>query len=237
MTKIKIALVGTLAVAALATPIILQHRDVVELRSQNQSLRSELERINEQPPAGNEQGAAGLHGEGERTSDEQKRELLRLRGEVGVLRRETNTLAAMLAQNQQVAARVKASANPQVGKIPEQSENNFPKESWAFAGYATPEAALKTWTWAMSKGDTKTMIDSLSPEGFEKIGKSIQSISQEELQQQFVKKSQDITGYKILNRENVADDQVILHLSMSGSTNVPPMRLVRIAGEWKVAGP
>ncbi len=45
-----------------------------------------------------------------------------------------------------------------------QTTNDYPKDALKFAGYSSPDSALETWTWAMTKGDKTVMLQTLTPE-------------------------------------------------------------------------
>ena len=55
----------------------------------------------------------------------------------------------------------------------------YPKTSWAFAGYASPEAALQTYFWAINKQDAKSYEVSMTTSALQDAGESIeQSINE-----------------------------------------------------------
>jgi RNA polymerase sigma factor (sigma-70 family) len=94
LTKTKLAIFGAILVGAMTAPILLQHQDLVRLRTQNESFRHQLEGLplvvrenaslsNQLPQVNN---TASL-------PKEQSSELLRLRGEVARLRRQAQELA------------------------------------------------------------------------------------------------------------------------------------------------
>ena len=66
--------------------------------------------------------------------DDQSLELLRLRGEAGLLRRQTKELETV--RNENLQARGSGGAT---------TAGYWPRGSWAFAGYASPDAALQTF--------------------------------------------------------------------------------------------
>jgi len=107
MTKLKISLAGALAAGALITPIVLQHQALQREQEIQRGLREQLAQT------------ADLEAENTRLSNlvaraqspptpasDQLRELLRLRGEVGMLRSQSNQLAGLREENR----RLKASA-------------------------------------------------------------------------------------------------------------------------------
>src|SRR5439155_3866208 len=106
-------------------------------------------------------------------------ELLKLRGEVGDLRLQTNDLGRLQSENQRLKSSLATvSTNPENVTL-------APKESWAFVGYAEPESAFQSAFWAMNQGDAKTLLASLAPGGRE--SQKVQSTSEE----QYLKKRQE----------------------------------------------
>jgi RNA polymerase sigma factor (sigma-70 family) len=99
LTKLKIALAGAIAIAAVAVPIVVQHQSLDKLREKNQGLQEQAAQL------------AALQADNERlsnlvvqisaqppASEEQAREMARLRNAVGKLRDQTNELGKELAQ-------------------------------------------------------------------------------------------------------------------------------------------
>ena len=93
-THIKLA-VSALVVAGAATTIIVQHQMQSRLRTENQSLRQQIAQWqNDGEDLSNRLAEAN---DAKKLSDEQFNELLRLRGEVGMLRRQTNEIGQLQA--------------------------------------------------------------------------------------------------------------------------------------------
>ncbi len=94
LTQLKVGL-GVVVVAGAATTMVLQHQTQQQLHNDNELLRQQIAQLksnNPDVPVANPQPA---------TNDEFN-ELLRLRGEVGTLRAQTNQLAKLQTQNQQL---------------------------------------------------------------------------------------------------------------------------------------
>jgi cell shape-determining protein MreC len=86
----------------------------------------------------------------------QTAELMQLRNEVTQLRSSNKAVTKLTAENErlksQVAQSVLATSAPaQESSLP--VENVFRRESWSFAGYASPESALVSAIWAMKEGN------------------------------------------------------------------------------------
>ena len=94
-TKANTVVVGTL-VAGMAAVSVMQHQAQVKLRDSNQALQQQVDKLQLENarlsiPAPQASSPQSL-------SNDEQRELLRLRGEVGVLRRQTNELGNVLAR-------------------------------------------------------------------------------------------------------------------------------------------
>ena len=101
LTKLKIGIASVIVAAGLATPLIVQHSASSKLRDQNQSLQAQLVQAAELA-AENERLSNALVQSRSTLSEDQMRELLRLRGEVGSLRRQTNDLTRLQEENRRL---------------------------------------------------------------------------------------------------------------------------------------
>ena len=135
LTKLQAAIVGTAVLAAVATPLAIQHQSNLRLRERDDALRQQTDR------------AAQLEAENQRLSNQldsvattpadQMSELLRLRAEVGKLQSENLSLAAAKTAAEKItpagrAARLKQwlEQMPQY-KIPELQL--LPEDAWEFS--------------------------------------------------------------------------------------------------------
>jgi hypothetical protein len=125
------------------------------------------------------------------------------------------------------------------GCTKKQATNDYPKASWVFAGYASPDSALESWIWALSKGDKTVMLQSLTPEAQKEGQKKLAVFSDDPN----VARAQGLgldsqLGYTIRKREIVSNDEVVLHITTGGSKQVRTYDMRKIGSEWKlVAGP
>src|SRR5260221_5139712 len=198
MTKLKLASSAVL-VAIVVTIFFLEHQTVLKLREENALLREQLGRFD----ATDSQNQTVSNPVKETTaplSKEQLQELLRLRGEVGVLRSQQKEMQMVQAENRQLL--LARNQGPQPA-----AQDSFPKETWAFAGYADPESAFKTLIWAMSKGDLKTILGAVSPDEATGISKDFEGKSETEIAAGAMG---EITGFRIIKKQALSDDEVVL---------------------------
>jgi hypothetical protein len=167
------------------------------------------------------------------TKDDDLRELLRLRGEVGRLRRENSELQ-------------RASSAPSAldRSAPNERRPTFrysflTRDTWTNVGLATPAAAIQTFFSAFANGDEAVLarVSSLQPNGepFVLTGMSTdwaeRVMGVQILSSNFDPKDPDVRDVRILTETRNASDagEVLTH-------NVVTFRLRKDNGEWRFAG-
>lgn len=109
--------IGLLAVAGAATAVVVQHQSREELLATNQSLTQQTAQLRaDNEDLSNRLAAAATT---QSMPDSQLQELLLLRGEVGLLRSQTNQLARLWDENQRLQARLQAATSHRPAAIPE----------------------------------------------------------------------------------------------------------------------
>jgi RNA polymerase sigma factor (sigma-70 family) len=102
MTKLKLGAISAVVVASVVTPLVVQHQHNAELREENEALRQQVAEL-----GSDNEGLSNRVAQASRSaalSREQLGELLRLRGEVGLLRRQQRDLERLMAAAQSKAA-------------------------------------------------------------------------------------------------------------------------------------
>ena len=233
MTKFKLGVISAIVVAGAAAPFVLQHPSQVRLREDNQALRQQVVQL----AAENERLsnlAAGTNNS-QALAGQQLSELLRLRGEVGVLRRQKSEAERLLEENRRIPAGLTNSQNAQATNPPTPWSAAVPKESWAFAGYATPEAALQTVVWAWSSRDADTMLTSFTPEGRKEFEKDIEGKPASEALAAFPVDMSKASGYQFKKKE-VSNDEVVFELAIELPFHVgygKNVTMKKVGSEWK----
>jgi hypothetical protein len=155
MTKPKLGLISLLLIGVAVVPWLIQRQS--DIKTIN-SLRTQLEQLTRQR-AEDESSSQRMARAVSATPNEQLNELLRLRSEVNLLRKQTNELSRFRAENPRLPSDATA-ARPQ-GQPNLAAGDAVPVESLTFAGYATPEATFQSTFSAMAKGDFKTLWKAL----------------------------------------------------------------------------
>jgi hypothetical protein len=236
MTKLKLGIV-TVVIAGMATLLAVQHQAQVKLHEEYGSLRERVDQLSGLAAENNRLSNMVAHANSSLANDQLK-ELLRLRSEVGLLRRQTNELARLREENRRLRGTLAAGEDFQATNSPPATapENIFPKESWAFAGYATPEAALQSFTWAMSTGDVRTFQASMSPDGQLQLAGKYEGKSDTEIAASMVSDMDKTGGYRILGKDVVSENEVTLNIYIDGEDTQAKIKMQKIGNDWKFAG-
>jgi hypothetical protein len=156
---------------------------------------------------------------------------MRLRGEAGLQKNELEKLRTELALGphspRSRAARERA------------AKNYYPKERWAAAGFASPEATVQSLSWAASQGDYKAVLACMAPDAQAQVAKQLEGKSDGEITGELASESShmnSVDGLRIVNWKTVSDDEVILTVYNQGGDSWGSVPLKRFGNEWKVSG-
>jgi RNA polymerase sigma factor (sigma-70 family) len=148
MTKLKFG-ISALIVAGAATALVVQHQTQIKLREENQSLRQQMAQL--QTDNENLSNRVAATGHSQSLSDEQLNELLRLRAEASVRRRQNENHGKAQSDAHQARLSQTEANLPAVLDAP--TVPLSPAADWTNVGNASPAAAMQTLNWAMSKHD------------------------------------------------------------------------------------
>ena len=175
-------------------------------------------------------------------------EVHKLRGELASLRAGAKDLERLRAENLQLrgdnqqlrtanasAAANAAAAHPVVAPRPATADQ-FPRDAWSFAGYASPEAALVSSIWAMREGNPQTYLQSLSPEEQARLAKSWQNKPETESVAKHQSDVAAITGLRVLDRQTVSPNEVLMNVYIEGVGRMEKVSMKLIGNEWKFGG-
>ena len=235
MSKLKTSILGALVVAGVATPLVISHQTQSRLLQENESLRQQVAQLSKFP-AENERlsNEVAQAQSSQALAKQQASELLRLRGELGTLR-----------QQQKESDRMKAALATERTRLPEMTDrraktDNIPRESWAFVGYASPEAALQSVVWAMSKGDLKTFLAGATPETQKLMAQQYAGKTDSEVASTLVHETDGLQELALGNKMIAADGSVTFRVTVQESDNGTTkthdeavMGFENVGGEWK----
>jgi hypothetical protein len=224
-----IALIAVIAVAVL---LELQYEARHQLRSQSDAMREQFRRLQELE-AENVRLSNLVARAGAPLSDAQLAELADLRRQVETLRNRTNEIAGLQGEIDRLRSLLSTAANSaEDGTVPDVPASDiYPRDSWMFSGYDTPENTIQSIMWAVSEGDQDTYAAGVTPD----LGSQLQSefddgsfVSDGPLEMA------DVTGYRIVDRDVVSGNQIVVTLFMDGPNELMPITLEQTDNGWMV---
>ena len=227
MTKIKVAAAAVLIVAGVTVPLLIQKRNLKLARNENHALRSQAETfaaLQKQTDTFSNQ-LARLQ-EAQRLSKAQLAELMRLRGEVALLRRDSRELAALRAEQAKAAMPEAAALNP-----------FLPAAAWANVGAEDPQGALQTFLWAGKHRATNLVADLIRVQRDPDIPES------GELDAQFAQTiiaatswfSGRLEGFRIVSAQDTAENMRLLGIELvdhKGRMTAHNLHFLREENQW-----
>lgn len=212
--------------------------DSKKLEAENAALRAELEALKAHTA---ETEAAKLTDAKRVQGDAQ--DVARLRGEVTQLRTAAREAEKLRAENQQLrnenqTLRGTAAAAPTTPQPAPATPapGTFPRESWTFSGYASPEAALISAIWSMQQGNPKQYFDSLTQEEQLRMAKSWEGKSQEEIVAKHQSDTSKITGLRVLNTQPISETEMQMNVYIDGVNRAEKVSMKRVGEEWRFGG-
>lgn len=173
------------------------------------------------------------------TAGKQLAELVKLRNEAARLRQQTGELQQLQAQNSQLRSALQT-GNGRPTAVPATLSDKpplavYPRSAWAFAGFATPEAAFQSLNWAASTGDLDTFLSNLTPDAQKEMAKQFENKTATEVSDMLKNKINENTDVSILSENEVSDHEVVLEIHGSaGNLNHPDkLTFEKINGQWK----
>jgi hypothetical protein len=232
---------GTLLVAGVAAPLAVWRHAQAVWHGQDELFREQAGRL------------AGLSAENQRLSDlvaqakgpsladGPHRELLKLRGEIGLLRRIAGEADELRAMNRQLKAAGTNSGRELPARPPDAAIlARWPKAQLAFAGYADPASALQTALCAMSRGDTNLLAASVTPDAKTRMTREWW-VGHGDPADEIAASTRDIatslspsSGFYLVGQTLSSPDRAVLDVYFDGEGKTRKFALEKIGADWKV---
>ena len=164
-------------------------------------------------------------------------ELLRLRTELSALRQVTNELERARNDNTDAHSALEHyltnAAAPKVA-----TADFWPQGSWNFAGFATPDDALRSSLWASYNGNVKALYDSATGDFRQTLEKQYEGQTADEAAIRAMDEVSNLKSVQVLNRDFQSEDAAVLTATFEDGDQTHTMKLVlkKVGNEWKVAG-
>ncbi len=211
-----------------------------KLQAENEALRAELNDLKARYDA--EAQASGARVAELKKLQADAQDVARLRGEVTQLRNASKDGERLRAENQQLKSEnqklqgTAVAPAAQASSTPTPAAGVFPRESWTFAGYASPADALVSAIWSMQQGNPRQYFESLTPEEQLRMTKTWEGKSPAEIAAKHQNDTAKITGMRVLNEQVVSAEEVQMNVLIEGVDRAEKVSIKKVGNEWKFGG-
>jgi hypothetical protein len=229
--KIRNVIVGVVALLCLTAvwATVAQHQQIITLRAEQQRLGAESEQPRQLASLSSPTPESSANPSQPATVSS---ELLRLRGEVGVLTRRRRELDGVERENERLRLQF-ASTPSSNAPGPKLSPGYIRKNQAQMAGYNSPEDTLQTFLWAMANHNYQAILDALSPQAAQQFATNMPVAQSSNL---FHEVDTTLPGLGVVGRKDLPDGGVELTVEMAPGI-AQPMRFERLNGQWKIGDP
>ncbi len=204
----------------------VQRNLVRNARANNELLRGHIQ-MALQPPYDSAATSAEA-----KTLRDSIRDLPRLRNEIRQLRGQKADLQRIQGENARLLAQLNTT-NQITPRPPPTAEQGFVlNNTWAYAGFAAPEATVQTFFWAIRQQDLQTALACLTAEAAEQTG--LLRSQQEEIFKHMADSFGGIQGYRISNAEQSSADKIKMDIQAAVNGQALTLSLRHIGQEWKI---
>ena len=226
---------GGVVVIILLTTLVFQRNQISTERHERDSLRQAQGEALQPGQESPEMSKLLLDSKEFEDLRKANRELPALRNEMRQLRTQAPELERLRRENQRLASSLRSLTSSPPRQFSEM-EGYVAKETWAHQGFASPEAALQTFLWAVREGQFQTVAECMSPESrihFEQEfgGKSEQERTK--ALQQGLGQMIRTGGYRLVTKEQLTEDRVALGIQAVAGGTIAKVVLTRFGNEWK----
>ena len=173
-------------------------------------------------------------------SSDQSHAVLRLRGEIGQLRRVIGDLN-LNGESQKAAASERVSEIDPANPLPDPQTilAYWPRAQLGLAGSSDPASALKTVLWAMTQCDTNTLLANVTPEVLARMTKEGWDQRKDPATEiadsaKYIADSLNpSTGFYLVGQNLKSNDFAILDIHFEGEGKNRKFAMKRIGNEWK----
>ena len=223
--------------AAVAAPLLVYHNTQARWREYEQTLQDQAQKCvrlsDENRRLSNLLAITSTSAD----SQENVREVMRLRGEIGQLHRQIGTETNQ-TMNETRAVAEAPSSKPQAPD-PQKVQAYWPRTQLGFAGQADPVSALQTALWAMSRGDGPALAASVTPKARMRLARADWNEHGESSQEiaasasKIAESLNPASGFYLVGQKFASTDEAVLDVFFEGEGKTRKFSIKMVEGEWK----
>ncbi|MGA2863839.1 MAG: hypothetical protein ABSF95_05075 [Verrucomicrobiota bacterium] len=232
MTRLQLGIISAVLAAGGVVSWSIDHSARMELRKKTEACRQQADLL--ALWSAENEALSNLLAQGKNRlflSNEQIRELMRLRSQAGQLHRTAMEADELRAGNQRLLAALARSGTNGI---------HLEGESLAFTGFADPESALKSTLWAWINGDRAAFLASFAPEERAALEKEWQQASETEIAADCRLYAPlygpAAEGVSVLGKKGISANEAVIDIYFEGDGKTRKFVLKKFGEEWKVTG-
>jgi RNA polymerase sigma factor (sigma-70 family) len=120
----------------------------------------------------------------------------------------------------------------------EKNSYYFPRNTWESSGFTTPEGTLKSFMWAKSVGDIKTVLFCATPDMRQAVeAQYFKNKTDQQRAADLIDNVKNVTAVRILQKVVISEDWVMFKVHFDGmpEETYAKVRMNKIDGDWKVS--
>jgi len=162
-------------------------------------------------------------------------DLPKLRNDVRKLREEKRELEKLQTENERLTASLKAAPKASAPPLSE-AEGFVLKQTWSRAGFATPEATVQTFFWAIANKDITALAECVTGDARKSMEEELQrsAAGGKPFEEHFGPLAK-MQGFRIAEKKQLSENRVEVSIQAAAGGRSMPMRLQLVNGEWKLA--
>lgn len=242
INPVAVSILGVAAAMVAAICLAGQHATRIALIEEGSALQQQLNQVTELIASNDQLSNVLAHANPPQTlAQDQSRELMRLRGQAAVLRRQVAELENVRAENRAARAAFDSNSKTPLSDATKAAAtaDYWPQGSWVFKGYASPEASLQSSLFAANNGDLKGVLASATGEMQKHLEEDFAAKSETEASIKAMDEVSSIKSVRILDREFQDNETVVLTTDMEGrqgETHAAKFIMKKIGNDWKISG-
>jgi hypothetical protein len=164
-----LALLGLLLAVAIAAPCQIWTQSRFQWRAKNEDLQEQSARLAALATENARLTRLAVEARKDSLSPELFRELMRLRGEIGILRETVTVIDKLRVSNERARSQLAKPITPQPPPDSQKILASWPKAQLTLAGYSDPRSAVESTLWAMTRNDPMALAAGVTPDAKSKL--------------------------------------------------------------------
>jgi hypothetical protein len=236
-----LVLLGVLLAVGIAAPCQIRAQFRSKWSSKNAELQEQLATLAALSIENARLNRLAVEARQDSLSSEQFRELIRLRGEIGLLRQAVAEIDKLRASNERARSQLAKPIAPQPPPDSQKILASWPKSQLTRAGHSDPRSAVESMLCAMTRNDPTALAACVTPDAKSKLTRehwNKHGSAEQEIATATQKIADSLTPdseFYVIDPESEQGDHATIKVYFEGENLTRKFILQKIEDEWKFA--